>query len=79
MIGPSATATTPARTAWPGSSSACVNGGVTTGGQGEYAKVTQADGSLVKTDGMPEDSLLPSLLTLSDVFPTGWHAPWRPA
>jgi threonine dehydrogenase-like Zn-dependent dehydrogenase len=22
---------------------------------------------------MPEDSLLPSLLTLSDVFPTGWH------
>jgi threonine dehydrogenase-like Zn-dependent dehydrogenase len=22
---------------------------------------------------MPDDSLLPSLLTLSDVFPTGWH------
>jgi threonine dehydrogenase-like Zn-dependent dehydrogenase len=56
-----------------GVTSACVNGGFTTGGQGEYAIVTQAEGSLVKTDGMPEDSLLPSLLTLSDVFPTGWH------
>jgi threonine dehydrogenase-like Zn-dependent dehydrogenase len=56
-----------------GVTSACVNVGFTTGGQGEYALVTQADGSLVKTDGMPEGSLLPSLLTLSDVFPTGWH------
>jgi len=56
-----------------GAQQACVNLGITTGGQGEYAKVTQADGSLVKTDGMPQDSLLPSLLTLSDVFPTGWH------
>jgi threonine dehydrogenase-like Zn-dependent dehydrogenase len=56
-----------------GVTSACVNGGFTTGGQGEYARVTQAEGSLVKTDGQPDASLLPSLLTLSDVFPTGWH------
>ncbi len=56
-----------------GAHSACVNLGVTTGGQGEYALVTQAEGSLVKTDGMPDPDLLPSLLTLSDVFPTGWH------
>ncbi len=56
-----------------GANNACVNLGITTGGQGEYAKVTQAEGSLVKTDGMPDASLLPSLLTLSDVFPTGWH------
>jgi threonine dehydrogenase-like Zn-dependent dehydrogenase len=56
-----------------GANNACVNLGITTGGQGEYAKVTQAEGSLVKTDGMPDESLLPSLLTLSDVFPTGWH------
>ncbi len=56
-----------------GAHNACVNLGVTTGGQGEYAKVTQAEGSLVKTDGMPDDALLPSLLSLSDVFPTGWH------
>ena len=69
----SATATTPAPHCRAGVTSACVNVGFTTGGQGEYAKVTQAEGSLVKTDGMPDDSLLPSLLTLSDVFPTGWH------
>jgi threonine dehydrogenase-like Zn-dependent dehydrogenase len=56
-----------------GMTSACANRGFTTGGQGEYAKVTQAEGSLVKTDGVPDASLLPSLLTLSDVFPTGWH------
>jgi len=30
-----------------GMTSACVNVGFTTGGQGEYARVTQADGSLV--------------------------------
>ena len=33
--------------------------------------MTQAEGSLVKTDGMPDASLLPSLLTLSDVLPDG--------
>jgi threonine dehydrogenase-like Zn-dependent dehydrogenase len=54
--------------------SACVNLGITQSGQGEYARVTQADGSLVKTDGMPDDKLIPSLLTLSDVMATGWHA-----
>ena len=57
-----------------GMTSACVNGGVTTGGQGEVALVTQAEGSLVKVEGgRPDDALLPSLLALSDVFPTGWH------
>ncbi len=56
-----------------GMTSGCVNVAMTTGGQGEYAKVTQAEGSLVKTDGMPDASMLPALLTLSDVFPTGWH------
>lgn len=57
-----------------GVQSACEHGGFTQSGQGEYARVTQADGSLVKTDGMPDDAMLPSLLTLSDVLPTGWHA-----
>ena len=57
-----------------GMTSGCQNVGFTQGGQGEYAKVTQAEGSLVKTDGMPEESLIPSLLTLSDVMATGWHA-----
>lgn len=57
-----------------GVQSACVHAGFTQSGQGEYARVTQADGSLVKTDGMPDEALIPSLLTLSDVLPTGWHA-----
>src|SRR5215207_7386987 len=29
---------------------------------------------LVATDGVPDAALLPSLLALSDVMPTGWHA-----
>jgi threonine dehydrogenase-like Zn-dependent dehydrogenase len=57
-----------------GAQSGCVNLGFTVSGQAEYARVTQANGSLVKTDGMPDRSLYPSLLTLSDVMATGWHA-----
>jgi threonine dehydrogenase-like Zn-dependent dehydrogenase len=54
--------------------SACENQGFTRTGQAEYALVTQADGSLVATDGMPDVDLVPSLLSLSDVMATGWHA-----
>lgn len=54
--------------------SACVNMNITSGGQGEYAKVYQAEGSLVKTSGMPDADMIPSLLALSDVMATGWHA-----
>lgn len=57
-----------------GMHSVCDNLGFTVSGQAELARVTQADGSLVKTDGMPDASLIPSLLTLSDVMATGWHA-----
>ena len=57
-----------------GMTSACANPGFTVSGQAEYALVTQAEGSLVKTDGMPDASMIPSLLTLSDVMATGWHA-----
>jgi threonine dehydrogenase-like Zn-dependent dehydrogenase len=57
-----------------GMQSACVNLGITQSGQGEYARVTQADGSLVATDGMPDEHLIPSLLALTDVMATGWHA-----
>jgi len=35
---------------------------------------TQAEGSLVKTDGTPDDAMIPSLLALADVMATGWHA-----
>ena len=57
-----------------GMQSACENQGWTVSGQAEYALVTQAEGSMVSTDGMPDASLIPSLLTLSDVMATGWHA-----
>jgi threonine dehydrogenase-like Zn-dependent dehydrogenase len=57
-----------------GATSACKNQGFTASGQAEYSTVHQADGSLVKTDGMPDAAMIPSLLTLSDVMATGWHA-----
>jgi threonine dehydrogenase-like Zn-dependent dehydrogenase len=43
------------------------------GGQGEAVRVPQADGTLVKLPVGADDALLPSLLTRSDVFPTGHH------
>ncbi|MCD4525728.1 zinc-dependent alcohol dehydrogenase family protein [Nocardioides sp. cx-173] len=57
-----------------GVQSACSNLSMTTSGQAEYALVGQAEGSLVKLDGEPDPALVPSLLALSDVMPTGWHA-----
>ncbi|MGB0100496.1 MAG: alcohol dehydrogenase catalytic domain-containing protein, partial [Nocardioides sp.] len=57
-----------------GAHNACVNFGMTRSGQAEYALVGQADGSLVKTDGEPDEALVPSLLALTDVMSTGWHA-----
>jgi threonine dehydrogenase-like Zn-dependent dehydrogenase len=44
------------------------------GGQGEYVRVPLADGTLVSTRERPDDDLVPSLLSLSDVMSTGWHA-----
>ncbi|SES24385.1 Threonine dehydrogenase [Pedococcus cremeus] len=67
-----------------GMQSACQHGGgyggpdtegiMVDGGQGEYVRVPLADGTLVATREVPDDSLVPSLLTLSDVMGTGWHA-----
>ncbi|MGH3361471.1 MAG: zinc-dependent alcohol dehydrogenase family protein [Nocardioides sp.] len=57
-----------------GMHAACQNLGFTASGQAEYTLVTQAEGSMVKTDQVPDDSLIPSLLALSDVMATGWHA-----
>lgn len=50
------------------------DGGFADGGQGERVRVPHADGTLVATPGLPDDSLVPSLLTLSDVMGTGHHA-----
>lgn len=57
----------------------CVQGGIwgrggTGGGQAEAVRVPHADGTLVKLPVEVDDALMPSLLTLSDVFATGHHA-----
>ncbi|WP_183092594.1 zinc-dependent alcohol dehydrogenase family protein [Nocardioides stalactiti] len=57
-----------------GVQSACDNLSMTSSGQGQYARVGHADGSLVATGGVPDDALVPSFLALTDVMPTGWHA-----
>jgi threonine dehydrogenase-like Zn-dependent dehydrogenase len=46
------------------------------GGQGEYVRVPQADGTLVPVPGGSEaaQGLVPALLSLSDVMGTGHHA-----
>lgn len=45
------------------------------GAQAEALRVPLADGTLVKVPGIGEDdAVLPSLLTLSDVYGTGYHA-----
>ncbi|MCK0110600.1 zinc-dependent alcohol dehydrogenase family protein [Ornithinimicrobium sp. F0845] len=67
-----------------GIQSACAHGGgfggpdrdgnLVDGCQGEFVRVPLADGTLVATPEQPDEDLLPSLLTLSDVMATGWHA-----
>jgi threonine dehydrogenase-like Zn-dependent dehydrogenase len=44
------------------------------GGQGESVRVPLADGTLVATREVPDAAMIPSLLALSDVMGTGWHA-----
>jgi threonine dehydrogenase-like Zn-dependent dehydrogenase len=44
------------------------------GAQAERLRVPLADGTLVATPEMPDDSMVPSLLAASDVLGTGWFA-----
>jgi len=70
-----------------GLQTSCVNGGFwndaalgTAGGQAEAVRVPLADGTLVKVPGVDDytdEARLASLLTLSDVYGTGWHAAAR--
>ena len=46
----------------------------TIGTQAEYARIPLADGTLVTTPEIPDDTLVPSLLAASDVLGTGWFA-----
>jgi len=50
------------------------NSGGVGGGQAEAVRVPFADGTLVTVAGPVDESLYASLLTLSDVYGTGWHA-----
>ncbi|MPY33235.1 zinc-binding dehydrogenase [Streptomyces adustus] len=52
------------------------NGGVG-GAQAEAVRVPQAQGTLVKLPAGVDEGLLPSLLTLADVYGTGYHAAFR--
>ena len=57
----------------------CLNGGFfgasdSGGAQAEAVRIPQADGTLVALPVGPDDALMPSLLTLSDVMGTGHHA-----
>jgi alcohol dehydrogenase len=65
----------------PGFQTACTHGGFFgqgvegDGGQAELTRVPQADGTLVVVPGADfSDETLASLLTLSDVLGTGYHA-----
>ncbi|SHF61368.1 hypothetical protein SAMN02745223_03114 [Devosia limi DSM 17137] len=44
------------------------------GAQASFARVPLADGTLVATEEIPADDLIPSLLATSDVLGTGWYA-----
>lgn len=52
----------------------CLHGGGYDGCQAEKIRIPQADGTLVATPGQPDEDLIPSILALSDVMCTGWHA-----
>ena len=60
-----------------GYQSRCVNTvpvGGEIGTQAEFARIPNADGTLVSTPRMPGEDLIPSLLAASDVLGTGWFA-----
>ena len=52
----------------------CEQGTGYDGCQSELIRIPLADGTLVATPEQPADDLVPSLLALSDVMSTGWHA-----
>jgi len=54
--------------------SSCEQREFMSGAQAPYARVPLADGTLVATENVPDDDLIPSLLATSDVLGTGWYA-----
>lgn len=57
-----------------GFQSSCEQREFMTAAQAPFARVPLADGTLVATETMPDDDLIPSLLATSDVLGTGWYA-----
>ena len=57
-----------------GYQSSCVNREFMLGAQAPLLRVSNADGTLVATAEVPDTSLIPSLLAVSDVLGTGWFA-----
>ena len=57
-----------------GMQSHCLHGTGYDGCQAEFIRIPNADGTLLATPEHPGDDLVPSLLALSDVMCTGWHA-----
>jgi threonine dehydrogenase-like Zn-dependent dehydrogenase len=60
-----------------GVQTACVHVGFFSAAQAELIRVPLADGTLVKLPVGTDSELLPSLLTLADVYGTGYHAAKR--
>ena len=57
-----------------GAQANCLHGGGYDGCQAEKIRIPHADGTLIATPELPADDLVPSILALSDVMCTGWHA-----
>jgi threonine dehydrogenase-like Zn-dependent dehydrogenase len=57
-----------------GFQSSCERREFMSGAQAPYARVPLADGTLVATDEVPSDDLVPHMLAVSDVLGTGWYA-----
>ncbi|MGC3995588.1 MAG: zinc-dependent alcohol dehydrogenase family protein [Propionicimonas sp.] len=57
-----------------GATANCQHGSHYDGAQAQQIRIPWADGTLVATPAPPADDLVPSLLALSDVMCTGWHA-----
>ena len=57
-----------------GYQSSCQDAEFVGGAQAPVLRVPLADGTLVATPGVPSKDMIPSLLSTSDVFGTGWFA-----
>jgi threonine dehydrogenase-like Zn-dependent dehydrogenase len=57
-----------------GFQSSCAQREFMSGAQAPYARVPLADGTLVATEEVPGEDVLPGLLAASDVLGTGWYA-----